>query len=153
MMNKDFLKRIKMPYPAKLKQQWGAFQKFWYYNYFKKNEHLLGTIIHIDGATKPSRFNKRKLCMYIAELDFVYKAQWIVHHSKKKTYNSIDQAKKLYIIAKQKNKALGQVVFPLKHFMGSGLVGILARRIPNNGFAVPHKKVANGKKISSATKK
>ena len=38
MMNKDFLKRIKMPYPAKLKQQWGAFQKFWYYSYFKKNE-------------------------------------------------------------------------------------------------------------------
>jgi hypothetical protein len=37
--------------------------------------------------------------------------------------------------------------------MGSGLVGILARQIPNNGFAVLHKKVANGKKFSSATKK
>jgi hypothetical protein len=153
MMNKDFLKRIKMPYPAKLKQQWGAFQKFWYYNYLKKNEHLLGTIIHIEGASNPSRFNKRKLCAYITEQDDIFYNQWRIHHSKKKTYNPIDQARKLYIIAKQKNKALGQVVFPLKHFMGSGLVGILARRIPNNGFAVLHKKVANGKKFSSATKK
>lgn len=153
MMNKDFLKRIKMPYPAKLKQQWGAFQKFWYYSYFKKNEHLLGTVIHIEGAAKPSRFNKRKLCSYIAELDPTYELQWFAHHSRKKTYNPIDQAKKLYIIAKQKNKATGQVIFPLKHFTGTGLVGELARRIPKNGFAVPHKKVANRKKLSSATKK
>jgi len=153
MMNKDFLKRIKMPYPAKLKQQWGAFQKYWYYSYFKKNEHLLGTVIHIEGAVKPSRFNKRKLCEYITEKDDVFYNQWRIHHSKKKIYNPIDQARKLYIIAKQKNKALGQIVFPLKHFMGSGLVGILAGRIPNNGFAVLHKKVANGKKLSSATKK
>jgi hypothetical protein len=152
-MNKDFLKRIKMPYPAKLKQQWGAFQKFWYHSYFVKNKHLLGKIIHIEGTTKPCRFTKKKLCAYIAELDFVFQAQWRVHHNKKKTYNSIDQAKKLYIIAKQKNKATGQVVFPLKHFFGSGLVGLLARKIPNNGFAVAQQKVANGKKSSSATKK
>lgn len=153
MMDKDFLKRIKMPYPAKLKQQWGAFQKFWYHSYFKENNHLLGKVIHIEGASKPCRFTKKKLCAYIAELDFVYQAQWNVHHSKKKIYNPIDQTKKLYIIAKQKNKAMGQVVFPLKHFAGSGLVGLLARRIPKNGFAVLHKKVANGKKLSSATKK
>lgn len=153
MMNKDFLKRIKMPYPAKLKQRWGAFQKFWYYSYFKKNEHLLGIIIHIEGAPKPSRFNKKKLCAYITEKDDVFYNQWRIHHSKKKTYDPIDQTRKLYIIAKQKNKALGQIFFPLKHFMGTGLVGELARRIPKNGFAVPHKKVANGKKLSSATKK
>ena len=93
------------------------------------------------------------MCSYIAELDQTYELQWFAHHSRKKTYNPIDQAKKLYIIAKQKNKATGQVIFPLKHFTGTGLVGELARRIPKNGFAVPHKKVANGKKLSSATKK
>lgn len=153
MMNKDFLKSIKMPYPAKLKQQWGAFQKFWYHMYFIKNKDLLGKIIHVEGASKASRFNLRKLCEYIAEQDGEFKLQWIAHHNKKKIYEAIDQSKKLYLIAKQKNKATGQVVFPMKHFSGTGLLGVFARRIPQHGFVVPHKKVANEKKVSSATKK
>lgn len=142
-----------MPYPAKLKQQWGAFQKFWYSQYYKFNKNLLGTIIHVEGAAEPSRFNKRKLCAYIAEQDGGYKAQWKIHHSKKKVYNEIDQSRKLYLIAKQKNKAMGQVVFPYKYFSGTGLVGYWIKKYPQKGFAVPHKKVANGKKLSSATKK
>jgi hypothetical protein len=151
-MNKDFLKRIKIPYPAKLKQQWGAFSQFWYNQWFESNKDLLGKVIHVQGASKPSRFNLKKLCHYIAEQDDGFKLEWHAHH-KKKEYKPIDVSRALYRIAREKKRAKNNIIFPYKHFAGTGIVGIFAKRIPQHKFKVLYKKVPNEKKTSSGTEK
>jgi len=152
MMNKDFLKRINMPYPAKLKQQWGAFSQYWYNQWYKSNKGLLGKIIHVEGASKPRRFNLKKLCDYIAEQDDSFKLEWHAHHKKKK-YKPIDVSRALYRIAKEKKRATNNIIFPDKHFIGTGLVGIFAKKIPQHKFKIIYKKVPNEKKVPSGTKK
>jgi len=152
MMNKDFLKRIKIPYPAKLKQQWGAFSQFWYNQWFKSNKDLLGKVIHVQGASKPSRFNLKKLCHYIAEQDDGFKLEWHAHH-KKKEYKPIDVSRALYRIAREKKRATNNIIFPYKHLAGTGIIGMFAKIIPQHKFKVLYKKVPNEKKTSSGTEK